>query len=135
MSINVLSPRGILLRLPALIVGGGKAFELFKDSGKVQRIAESHRTRHLRYRKIAPAQKAASLIDTVFLQIVMGRKAKAGHECSVQLTAADTCIPGQIHYADIVGIIVLNIPQGLRKILTGAISSGTVAVFLYQTGK
>ena len=74
MSINVLSPRGILLRLPALIVGGGKAFELFKDSGKVQRIAESHRTRHLRYRKIAPAQKAASLIDTVFLQIVMGPK-------------------------------------------------------------
>ena len=80
----------------------------FEHPREIQGIVKSYGARHLSNGKAGVAQQTAGLVDAIGLQVGVGGNTEILLECSIQLTAADTHVVGDIVDADIAGVVVLD---------------------------
>lgn len=82
-------------------------------------VKEAHRDGDLRDGEIAAPEQLAGFVDAVFGQIVDGALAHVQHEHPVQMAAGDPHALGHIVDGDVVGVVELDVLDGVQHILAG----------------
>ena len=110
------------------ILAGRHPFGALEYPGKVELIEKAHRNGHLSNGQAAGPQQLAGLVDPVFGEVVDGAFAHVAHKDAIEVAAGNPYTPGHIVDGNIVGIVELDVFDGVQHILAGGV--GTVGPLL-----
>lgn len=118
------------------VFAGRHPFGALKDAGKIKLVKKAHRDRHFGDGKGAALQQFAGFVDPVFGQVVDGAFAHVAHKDAVEVAAGHAHAFGHVVDGNIVGIVELDVFDGVQDVLAGrtGVVEAALAGLLHQGG-
>ena len=101
------------------ILAGRHALGALEYPREIELVKEAYRHRHLCNGKAAGAQQFAGFVDALLSQVVVVTLAHIQHEHPVQVAAGNPHALGYIVNGDVVGVVELDVLDGVQHILAG----------------
>ena len=109
----------VCVSLRSHILAGRHTLGALEHPRKIELVEEAHGRRHLGDGQGAAPQQLAGLIDPVFGQVINGAFAHVEHEHPVEVAAGDADALGDVVDGDVVGVVELDVLDGVQDVLAG----------------